>query len=66
MAQINDQKIFREKTRRGARPAEELAIAKLEKGKNILLVKVDQVGGAWGLYFQTLDRTGKINILLPF
>lgn len=63
--QINHQEFFHQKTRRVARPAEELVLLNLRKGKNILLVKVDQVGGGSGLYVQLVARNGQLKISLP-
>ena len=56
---LNGKEIHREHRHRGARPAQDLIIADFKRGPNRILVKVDQVGGDWGLYLQVLDR-GKV------
>ena len=55
---VNGQEIYRVHTHRGANPGEDLILANIKKGENIILVKVDQIGGGWGLYMHVVDREG--------
>lgn len=55
---VNGREIHREHRHRGARPASDLMLVDLNAGKNAILVKVDQVGGDWGLFLQLVDREG--------
>lgn len=56
---INDTLVHRNKTSRKAEPNQDIVEVKLNKGKNIILVKTDQLGGGWGFYFslsQVLEK----------
>ena len=40
---------------RPALPNEDIVSVQFDKGKNIVLLKIDQLGGGWGFYFSLLD-----------
>jgi len=53
---VNGEEIYRDHHHRGAEPAQDLITAKFKKGLNRILIKVDQIGGGWGLYLQLMDK----------
>jgi hypothetical protein len=48
---LNGTLLLENKTSRTARPGDEHLILPLKKGKNTVLIKIDQLGGGWGFYF---------------
>jgi len=57
---VNGKEIYRVHQHRGAKPGDDLIFANFKKGENTILVKVDQVGGAWGLYVHMVDKEGQL------
>jgi sialate O-acetylesterase len=55
---VNGKEVHREHLHRPAQPGSDLIMAKLVKGRNTILIKVDQEGGDWGLYLQPVDKDG--------
>ncbi len=55
---VNGKEVHREHLHRPAQPGSDLMIVNLVKGRNDILVKVDQEGGDWGLYLQLVDKDG--------
>jgi len=53
---VNGREVYREHAHRAARPAQDLLLANLNPGVNHVLIKVEQVGGDWGLYLQFVDK----------
>ncbi len=51
---------------RAVKKHDDLIKIKLKKGKNILLYKVDQGGGAWGLYRHILDENEIENVITGY
>lgn len=48
---LNGTLLLENKASRTARPGDEQIILPLKKGKNTVLLKIDQIGGGWGFYF---------------
>lgn len=40
---------------RTAVPNEDVISVQFKKGENVVLLKIDQLGGGWGFYFSLLD-----------
>ncbi|GEM_PF-5657688 len=40
---------------RPALPNEDTVMVSFKKGENIVLLKIDQLGGSWGFYFSILE-----------
>ena len=58
---VNGVQVYRLHQHRSAKPGDDLIIAHLRKGVNTILVKIDQVGGGWGLYLHILDKDGVLS-----
>ncbi|OYT15521.1 MAG: hypothetical protein B7C24_12610, partial [Bacteroidetes bacterium 4572_77] len=52
---INGDLIFSKHIKRGATPDEEFLDVKLKKGKNTVLVKVENFDGGWGIFMRVVD-----------
>jgi hypothetical protein len=48
---LNGTLLLENKTSRTARPGDEHLTLPLKKGRNTMLIKIDQLGGGWGFYF---------------
>ena len=48
---LNGALLLENKASRTARPGDEHVTLPLKKGKNAVLLKIDQIGGGWGFYF---------------
>jgi hypothetical protein len=48
---LNGELLLENKASRAARPGDEQVALPLKKGKNKVLLKIDQLGGGWGFYF---------------
>ena len=59
---INDAIIYNKHTGRNAVADHEILIVKLKKGKNKLLVKVENLGASWGLYIRIIDPKNELKI----
>ncbi|MBI4616257.1 MAG: hypothetical protein HY720_21765 [Planctomycetes bacterium] len=59
MVWVNGKPVHRVEVYRPAAPDQERIPVRLEAGRNRILVKVCQGGGAWGFYFRVLDPEGK-------
>jgi hypothetical protein len=55
---VNGETVFAFPGERGAQPEQDRFPARLVKGWNLLLVKVLNTGGEWGLYFEIRDEAG--------
>jgi len=49
---INGKLVIEHKTGRAAEPSQNIVPVRLKKGKNTILLKIDQFGGGWGAYAQ--------------
>jgi len=49
---FNGRLVVDHKTGRAAQPSQNIANIHLKKGKNSILLKIDQIGGGWGAYAQ--------------
>jgi len=58
---INGKLVHNNQTARKAEPNQDILTINLKKGKNDILIKIDQTGGGWGFYFTVLE--GELNIL---
>ncbi|MBN1348381.1 sialate O-acetylesterase [candidate division KSB1 bacterium] len=59
---VNGKEVHREHRHRSARPAQDLIIGDLQRGRNLILIKVDQLAGDWGLYLQFVDKDGLLSM----
>lgn len=48
---LNGELLLDKKSSRVAEPDQEILTLPLKRGKNTVLVKIDQIGGGWGFYF---------------
>ena len=55
---VNGIEIFRKEVGRGLKPCEDILVVPLKAGKNELLIKVVQRGGAWNLDLRVSDWMG--------
>lgn len=53
---LNGNLVLDHKALRKAAPNQEILNLPFKKGDNLILIKVDQFGGGWGLYFALLDK----------
>lgn len=53
---INGKFVLDRSVSRKAEPNQDVVSIPLKKGKNTILVKVDQLAGGWGFYFTELDK----------
>ena len=56
---LNGKEVFRLEAGRGAAPGQNTVTVSLSKGRNVLLLKVDQKNGGWGFYAQ-IPRTAGV------
>ena len=49
---VNGKLVIEHKTGRAAEPSQNIAPIHLKRGKNTILLKIDQLGGGWGAYAQ--------------
>jgi hypothetical protein len=52
---INEKLVLNNQIARKAEPNQDILTVNLKKGKNDILIKIDQTGGGWGFYFTTMD-----------
>jgi hypothetical protein len=52
---INEKLVLTNQIARKAEPNQDILTVNLKKGKNDILIKIDQTGGGWGFYFTTMD-----------
>jgi hypothetical protein len=57
---VNNKLVLDNKIARSAEPNQDIITIPLKKGQNIVLLKIDQLGGGWGFYFTILEGAGKI------
>jgi hypothetical protein len=57
---INNTLVLDNKIARSAEPNQDITTVSLKKGQNILLLKIDQLGGGWGFYFTVIEGASKI------
>jgi hypothetical protein len=55
---VNDKEVHRKQVGRGVEPCQDIILVPLKKGKNDILIKVNQRGSAWGLNLKISDWTG--------
>jgi hypothetical protein len=53
---INGKEIYRHNEARACVRGEDIVTVNLKKGKNTLLVKVNQFGGGWGMFVDIIDK----------
>lgn len=58
---LNGRLVHAEHRHRAASPAQDLVVVHLDKGSNIILAKVEQVAGDWGLYLQLVDPVSTLS-----
>lgn len=56
---LNGTEIFRHNDRRGATPAQDKLTAQLKQGWNEVLLKIGQLPGGWGFYFEIKTPDGE-------
>jgi len=59
---VNDAIIYNKHAGRNAVADHEILTVKLKKGKNKLLVKVENLGASWGLYVRIIDSKNELKI----
>ena len=59
---INGDLIFKKHIKRGAKPDEEFLDVQLKKGKNTVLVKLENFGGGWGIFLRVVDPKKELKI----
>jgi|GEM_PF-34927 len=59
---VNEEQIFGQHVGRSANPDQNILEAKLKKGKNQILAKVENWGGNWGLYVRLLDPKNELKV----
>ena len=52
---INGKLVLDHKVARKAEPNQDVLTVPVKKGENIILLKIDQLGGGWGFYFSVLE-----------
>jgi hypothetical protein len=52
---VNGKLVLDHKIARKAEPSQDVLTVSLKKGKNSVLLKIDQLGGGWGFYFTILE-----------
>jgi len=52
---VNDKLVLDKATKRTAKPNQEILSIPVKKGRNSVLLKIDQFGGGWGFYFSILE-----------
>lgn len=52
---VNGKLVHKNIIGRPALPNEDIVSVPLKKGENVVLLKIDQLGGGWGFYFSLLD-----------
>jgi hypothetical protein len=57
---VNGLLLLDNKIGRSAEPNQDVLSVPLEKGKNTVLLKIDQRGGGWGFYFTVIEGASKI------
>lgn len=56
---LNGQKVHESRQPRAANAGEDKVRVHLQKGRNRILLKVTQLGGGWGFYFEITDAEGR-------
>ncbi len=62
---INEELVYRKHIWRGAIPDDELIDIQLNKGKNTILVKVENRGAGWELIVRVIDPKGELIVSTP-
>ena len=52
---INEKLVLTNQIARKAEPNQDILTVNLKKGKNDILIKIDQTGGGWGFYFTVIE-----------
>lgn len=52
---VNGNVVLSNQIARKAEPNQDIIIVNLKKGKNDILIKIDQTGGGWGFYFTLME-----------
>ena len=52
---INGKVVLTNQIARKAEPNQDILTVNLKKGKNDILIKIDQTGGGWGFYFTLME-----------
>lgn len=52
---VNGSVVLSNQIARKAEPNQDIIIVNLKKGKNDILIKIDQTGGGWGFYFTLME-----------
>jgi len=60
---INEDLVFSKHIKRGAKPDEEFLDVQLKKGKNTILVKLENFGGGWGIVMRVVDPKKELTML---
>jgi hypothetical protein len=59
---INKEVVYNKHAGRNAVADEEIFTVKLKKGKNEILVKIENLGASWGLYLRIIDSDNELKI----
>lgn len=60
---VNNDVVYNRHVARNAILDQEILKVKLKKGKNKILVKVENLGASWGLYLRVIDPTNELKIV---
>jgi len=60
---VNDEVVYNIHVGRNAVADQEMLLAKFKKGKNKILVKVENLGASWGLYLRIVDPNKDLEII---
>ncbi len=60
---INDKVVYNRHAARNAIADHEILTAELKKGKNKILVKIENIGASWGLYLRVVDPKEELEII---
>ncbi|GAG85173.1 unnamed protein product [marine sediment metagenome] len=59
---INNEVVYNKHAGRNAVADQEVLTVKLKKGKNKILVKIENLGASWGLYLRIVDPENELEI----
>jgi hypothetical protein len=57
---VNNKLVHTNIVGRGAVPNEDVIDVSFKRGENVVLLKIDQIGGGWGFYFSILEGADRI------
>lgn len=60
---INGEVVYNKHAARNAIADQEILTAKMKKGKNKILVKIENIGASWGLYLRVVDPKEELEIV---